>query len=183
MGLPFQAQNPHYFQQNIPYPARWTFQFQWQSESDRLIVRVLNLAMQWPNTSPPDPRLSPFGHEHLDNIAHAMWELAIENEGVMASAANRASAFPVKTLRALAKLNFLPVWWMFRRSARKCLFDAGFAVDDSLMNTLWEATTALFESPPQQMHDTQEAMHTPRCSSSAVQTAREEDEDVLKVDE
>jgi hypothetical protein len=148
-----------------------------------LIVRVLNLAMQWPNTSPPDPRLSPFGHEHLDNIAHAMWELAIENEGVMASAANRASAFPVKTLRALAKLNFLPVWWMFRRSARKFLFDAGFAVDDSLMNTLWEATTALFESPPQQMHDTLEAMSTPRLSISAVQTAQEEDEDVLKVDE
>jgi hypothetical protein len=33
------------------------------------------------------------------------------------------------------------------------------------------------------MHDTQEALHTPRRSSPAVQTAQEEDEDVLKVDE
>jgi hypothetical protein len=183
MDLPSQARNPNYFQPTVPYFARGVFQFEWKRESDRLIVIVLNDAMQWPNTSPPDPRLSPFSHEHLDNIAHAMWEIAIEHEWVMAAAAQRASSFNLVTLRALAKLNFLPVWWMFRRAARLCLFDAGFAVDDSLMNTLWEATIALFQPPPQQMHDTQEAMHTPRHSSSAVQTAQEDDEDGLKVDE
>jgi hypothetical protein len=183
MGPPSQAQDSNYSQPNIPYPARGAFHFKLKRASDRLIVDLLNIAIRWPNTSPPDPRLSPFGHEHLDNIAHAMWEIAIENEWVMASAAHRASTFDVITLRALAKLNFLPVWWMFRRAARSCLFDAGFAVDDSLMNTLWEATIALFQPPPQQMHDTQEAMHTPRRSSSAVQIAQEDDEGVPKVDE
>jgi hypothetical protein len=149
-----------------------------------MIVRMLNDALRLPGACPSDLRSIPFSYDNLNNIAHTMWQTALEYEPAMENATRRAANFNIPTLQALAKLNFLPAWWLFRSFAKSWLYQSGYMVDDRMMDTLWRETTSLYRSAqPLQAPVSQETMHDPRRNSMVDQAVQQDDGGVQKVDQ
>ncbi|EUC36757.1 hypothetical protein COCCADRAFT_87310 [Bipolaris zeicola 26-R-13] len=74
----------------------------------------------------------------INDIAHAMWNVAFTHDDPLQRACQYAAMFSPLKLAALAKLNFLPSWWFFRDLALKGLQERGWEVDDAEMEETWE---------------------------------------------
>lgn len=74
----------------------------------------------------------------IDDIAHAMWNVAFAHGDLLQRACQYGAMFSPLKLAALAKLNFLPSWWFFRDLAVKGLQERGCKVDDAEMEGTWQ---------------------------------------------
>jgi|SRR5690242_2170870 len=88
----------------------------------------------------PDPTKNPIASMRIDRVTHAMWDVAFENEHWMKEITTKAAMLPLIKLRGLAKLNYLPSWWVLREMARNLMVRQGWILDDSDMQTLWSNT-------------------------------------------
>lgn len=88
----------------------------------------------------PDPMKNPVISMRVDRITHVMWDVVFENEEWMKQTTTKASMLPQIKLRALAKLNYLPSWWILRDMARMVMMRQGWLLEDREMQTLWNNT-------------------------------------------
>ena len=89
---------------------------------------------------PSNSSIDPIYSQSIDNIAHAMWQVAFNNEKTMNDVTAKASMFSQLKLRTLAKLNYLPSWWFMREMACGVMQRQSFNMDDREMQTLWKET-------------------------------------------
>ena len=114
-----------------------------------------------------------------------MWQTALEYEPVMDYATDVAANLGILPLQTLARLNFLPAWWILRNTAKQYLLHAGYIVDDRSMEMLYQETSLLYR-PPQALQGpaSHEAIHAPRRNGVVAQMAQQEDDGgFLKVDQ
>jgi hypothetical protein len=107
-----------------------------------------------PTVPPPNspPRIITSGH--LDQIAFRVYQLSCDNctgglEDLFAQASNFASKLHEHKLRVLARLNYLPTWWIFRDRAKLVLVQMqekqDWIVEDKEMGEMWRVTTLHLE--------------------------------------
>jgi hypothetical protein len=84
---------------------------------------------------------SPITSTEIDNITHAMWQVAFKQGGLLQRACQYSALFSHLKLSALAKLNFLPSWWLLREMlVRELTASGGWPVDDEEMENVWKKT-------------------------------------------
>jgi hypothetical protein len=151
--------------------------------SQETSAQLFQAALRRDDTVPPNPRSNPVTTEYIDRIAHAMWEIAMANDRIMDVACKQVTDFHMWTLKTLAKLNFLPTWWLFRMIAKNQAAQAGWKVEDHTMASLWENTMAWVQTPPQQVPISQEAQEILRRNSAVLSAMQQDYGGVSKVDE
>ncbi|KAJ4371260.1 hypothetical protein N0V83_004477 [Neocucurbitaria cava] len=108
-----------------------------QAMSSELLTHTLRLN---PGLLPKDPATDAITSKHIDDITHAMWQLAFNHDALLQQASSYGAMFSHLKLSALAKLNFLPSWWFLREMIVKLLKGkevSGWVVDDSVMDVTW----------------------------------------------
>ncbi|KAH6633226.1 hypothetical protein C7974DRAFT_471421 [Boeremia exigua] len=93
-----------------------------------------------PDLLPSNPTQDPVRSSRIDRIAHIMWQLVFKQDELMKDITAKASMFAQIKLRALAKLNYLPSWWLLREAACDFMKRQRWVVNDSNMQTLWKDT-------------------------------------------
>ncbi|KAJ8118573.1 hypothetical protein OPT61_g476 [Boeremia exigua] len=93
-----------------------------------------------PNLTPPTPTQIPVDSTRIDRITHAMWQVVFQHDIMMKDVTTKASMLPQMKLRALAKLNYLPSWWILREVACSLMLRQSWLVNDGEMETLWRDT-------------------------------------------
>lgn len=86
---------------------------------------------------PVAPKTNPIASRRIDAIAHSMWDLVFNREAVMTEVTMKAALFAPLKLRALARLNWLPSWWLLREMAVTLMKQQGWLVDDSERQAEW----------------------------------------------
>ena len=89
---------------------------------------------------PLNPSIEPINSQRIDNIAHAMWQVAFNNENMMKDVTAKVAMFSQLKLRTLARLNYLPSWWYMREMACGVMQRQGWILNDSEMKTYWNET-------------------------------------------
>ena len=131
-------------QQPIPRPVQ-TRQIQKISNigsldtGHQLLVRALQMK---PSLIPRDPLTMAITSNHINEIAHTIWQIAFSHGRLLQEACQSCAMFPHTTLQVLANLNYLPSWWFFRDMAVKVMKIQSWAVDDRVMQREWSQMTA-----------------------------------------
>ncbi|KAF2036504.1 hypothetical protein EK21DRAFT_105823 [Setomelanomma holmii] len=105
----------------------------------RMIMHLLVLVTKSnPALLPSSPTESILS-AHIDDITSKMWGLAIfQQDGkIMNEVTKYAAVLSEVKLRALARLNFLPSWWVLREQVVAGFQRTGKLVDDTTMTMQW----------------------------------------------
>ncbi|KAJ5062696.1 hypothetical protein J3E74DRAFT_404328 [Bipolaris maydis] len=123
-----------------PHPPPPTCCETTNAEINRLLSGLLQHVLQSnPHLLPPFPHTTKYlTSKHINDIAHAMWNVAFTHGDLLQRACQYGAMFSPLKLAALAKLNFLPSWWFFRDLAVKGLKHMGWNVVDNEMEETWE---------------------------------------------
>lgn len=135
--------------------------------ADFLGFQLFQGAIRHPRTVPANPRSNPVTSMHLDNIAHAMWSLAFENEPWMAQTTMHSTTLPWPLLKTLARLNYLPSWWFLRELAKRQVRNQGWCMDDRVMEATWAEAAVWCQSQLRPAPNSQAARDIPRRNSMA----------------
>lgn len=109
--------------------------------SEMITALLVHVIRQNPKLLPQDPSKQPITSTHVNNIAHAMWQVAFRHGVLLQRACQYAALLSPLKLAALAKLNYLPSWWFFRCMALKDIpgLGQGWILDDREMDEVWRA--------------------------------------------
>lgn len=87
---------------------------------------------------PTEPKKNPIHSQHIDAIAHSMWDVVFSQADMMNNVTMKAALFAPLKLRALAKLNWLPSWWFLREMAHEVMEHLGWLVEDGEREREWK---------------------------------------------
>ncbi|USP81693.1 hypothetical protein yc1106_08967 [Curvularia clavata] len=95
-----------------------------------------------PNIIPADPTKEPITSDHINAVAHAMWQVAFRHGAMLQRASQYGCMFSPLKLAALARLNYLPSWWYLRSLAVTDFRnpEKSWWVDDRKEEEVWEET-------------------------------------------
>lgn len=103
-----------------------------------IFQRLLSSVVQNDRTLlPATCKITPITSDCLDRIAYVMWSSAFPQHPVFQLASQYSALMSHVKLRALAKMSFLPTWWVMREEAKLGLTAHGILIDDSRMDAAW----------------------------------------------
>jgi hypothetical protein len=151
--------------------------------ADYLGFQLFQGAIRHPRTVPTNPRSNPVTSMHLDNIAHAMWSLAFENEPWMVQTTMHCAMLPWSLLKTLARLNYLPSWWFLRELAKRQVRNQGWCMDDRMMESTWDEAAVWCQLQSRPAPNSQATRDILRYNSMATGAVEPNDGGIEKLDD